>query len=171
METLACDQPLIRIPLRVPCGEQPIIDPRDVILGDGDILFIESREREFFVTGGLLQGGMFPLPRDYDLDILEAIALATGSSLGPTGTNGAVANFQFRPGAIIPPSRVIVVRRLEDGQQIKIHVDLRIAVNNPRERLVIQPRDLLLLKYRPCELMGNLALNIVNFTFIIPNGQ
>ena len=42
----------------------------------GDIVFIETREREVYYTGGVLQGREIPLPRDYDLDVLAAISLA-----------------------------------------------------------------------------------------------
>ena len=171
LQSLAGNNPLLRIPLRCLDHEQPSIDPADVILDEGDIVFIESREHEFFVTGGLLTGGMFPLPRDIDLDIFGAIALASGNATGPAGVNAAATNFNNRPGNIVPPTRVIIIRSLPDGQQIKIHVDLRVAVNNPRERLVIQPRDVVLLKYRPSELLGNLALNLVSLNYFIPNGQ
>jgi Polysaccharide biosynthesis/export protein len=171
MRSLAADSPLIRIPLRVPEGEQPVIDPMDVILQEGDIVFTESRDHEFFVTGGLLTGGVFPLPRDHDVDIFGAIAMASGNAIGPAGINASATNFRAGPGNIVPPTRVLIIRMLDDGQQIKIHVDLRIAANNPRERIVIQPRDVVLLKYRPQELLSNIALNIVSLTYIIPNGQ
>ncbi|MCA9067664.1 MAG: hypothetical protein KDA84_01990, partial [Planctomycetaceae bacterium] len=48
---------IIRIPMRVYPGEHlPFAEP-DIILQDGDIVFVESRETEFFFTGGLLGGG------------------------------------------------------------------------------------------------------------------
>ncbi|MEZ6091317.1 MAG: polysaccharide biosynthesis/export family protein [Pirellulaceae bacterium] len=68
------DQSAIRIPLRLPPGVVPNIQPQDVLLKDGDIVYIESRDREVFYTGGLLPGGEHPLPRDYDLDVLGAMA-------------------------------------------------------------------------------------------------
>ncbi len=78
------DPSILRIPLRVKPGVVPNISEADVTLGDGDIVYIESRETEVFYTGGLLRGGEFPLPRDYDLDVLGAIAIA-GSSIGSDG--------------------------------------------------------------------------------------
>ncbi len=61
------------------CGSQTSRED-DVRLKDGDIVYIESRETEVFYTGGLLQGGEFPLPRDYDLDVLGAMALPARAS-------------------------------------------------------------------------------------------
>lgn len=170
VQTMAGAAPLLRIPLRVGPCEELEFGPQDVILEEGDILFIPSRETEYFLTGGLLQGGMYALPRDYDVDIFAAIAIANGNALGPAGINAPATNFNIKPGAVIPPSRAIVVRTI-GSQQIKIDVDLKRALDDPKERLVIQPRDLILLKYRPAEFMGNLGLNIVTFNFSIPNGD
>ena len=48
-------------------------------------MLIEGREREVFYTGGLLPGGEWPLPRDYDLDVLGAIAMAGQGAGGQPG--------------------------------------------------------------------------------------
>ncbi len=70
------DPTVLRIPLRLPAGVLPSIRPQDVILEEGDIVLIETRDTEFFYTGGLLPAGQWPIPRDYDLDALGAMALA-----------------------------------------------------------------------------------------------
>ncbi len=57
-------------------GVTPSFRPEDIILEEGDVVYIESRDAEVFYTGGLLPGGEFPIPRDYDLDVLGAMALA-----------------------------------------------------------------------------------------------
>lgn len=154
----------VRIPLRAVPGEPLPFNPEDVILHDGDIVYVETRQTEFFYTGGLLPGGQIPLPRDYDIDVLGAISLANGAVAGPHGYNGA-NQLQFRsgPGNIIPPSRVIIVRTLPDGDQIKIRVDINVAVNNPKERIRILPGDVVMLNYKPHEVVGNTLLNLVNF--------
>ncbi len=72
------DPTAIRIPMRLPAGVLPSVAPEDVILEDGDIVMVESRDNEFFYTGGLLPPGQWALPRDYDLDVLGAMALAGG---------------------------------------------------------------------------------------------
>ena len=61
------DPSILRIPLRLKPGVVPDITEEQVTLQDGDIVYIESRETEVYYTGGLLNGGEFPLPRDYDL--------------------------------------------------------------------------------------------------------
>jgi len=154
----------VRIPLRVCPGQQLPFAPADVVLHDGDVVFIESREVEYFTTGGLISGGKFPLPRDHDTDILEAIAIANSSVNGPTG-NSTATNFRSGPGNIVAATDVVIVRQLPSGEQIKILVDLRIAVNDPNERISVLPRDLILLRYKPTELLSNIALNFINFNY------
>ncbi len=81
------DPTVLKIPLRLPPGVLPSIRPDDVLLEDGDIVLIETRDTEFFYTGGLLPGGQFPLPRDYDLDVLGAMAMA-GYGIGRSSGRG-----------------------------------------------------------------------------------
>jgi hypothetical protein len=155
---------IVRIPLRLPPGEPIPFTEADVVLSDGDIVYIETRQTEFFYTGGLLPGGQIPLPRDYDLDVIGAIALANGSVAGPAGQNAAtVLNVRSGPGNIVPPTRVIILRTLPDGEQIKIRCDLDVAVNNPKERIRILPGDVVMLNYKPHEITQNTLLNLINF--------
>lgn len=163
------DAKFIRIPLRTKPGEPLPFGPEDVILYDGDIVFIEERETEYFYCGGLLTGGKIPLPRDEDLDVLGAVSLANGALGGPAGANAAATNFRSGPGNIIPPSRVIIVRTMPGNQQIKMHVNLNEALDNPRERIIIRPGDVVMLQYTPAELLGNVVLNFVNVGYNIPN--
>ena len=66
----------VRIPLTVPDGEPLMFGRNDVLLEDGDIILVESREQDHFFTGGLLGGGQYALPRNQDLDVLDAVLLA-----------------------------------------------------------------------------------------------
>ncbi len=144
---------IIKIPVRLKPGEQPNIRPEDVLLQDGDILFIESRETEIFYTGGLLGGGQFTLPRDYDLDVLGAIAIAQGANQqrdarqigGVSAINGDVT---------ISASNVIILRQLPDCSQVAIKVDLYRALEDPSQRVVIQPGDIVMLRYTKLEAVG-----------------
>jgi hypothetical protein len=43
------------------------------------------------------------------------------------------------------PSLVSVIRRTPNGGQVAIRVDLNRALRDPRERILIQPRDVILL--------------------------
>jgi len=145
---------IIKIPVRLKPGQQPHISPEDVILQEGDIVFIETRETEIFYTGGLLGGGQYTLPRDYDLDVLGAIAIAQGANQqqqagrqlgGVSAINGDVT---------ISASNVIILRQLPHGQQVSIKVDLYKAISDPAERIIIQPGDIVMLRYKPLEAVG-----------------
>jgi hypothetical protein len=147
--------------LRVKPGVVPNIRPEDVRLTDGDIVYIESRETEVFYAGGLLRGGEYPLPRDYDLDVLGAIALA-GSAVG-----GSAAQFGFSGGRGadgVPPGLLYVLRRTPDGGQVAIEVDLTDALNDPRKRPLVQAGDTLILQYKCEEQMINYGVTTF-FTF------
>ncbi len=146
------DPSVLRIPLRLPPGETPDFAPEDVILRDGDIVYVASRETEVFYTGGLLPGGQFPLPRDYDLDVMAAVAVAgTGLSANPSG--GFIGGLG---GA--NPTQLYVIRRAPCGTPLTISVDLNRAIFDPRERLIVQPGDTLILRHSPVEESANFSL-------------
>lgn len=149
------DPTILRIPLRLPPGVLPSIRPEDVILQDGDIVLIESRDTEFFYTGGLLPGGQWPIPRDYDLDALGAMAIAGAgvSSIQRTGGGGLIGSAQ-----VVPPGRLYILRKTPCKGQIAIEVDLAKAVNDPRMRPIVQPGDTLILQYKPCEEVINFGI-------------
>lgn len=148
------DTQVTRIPVRLHAGEMPQFNEQDIILQDGDIVFIESRDTEIFYTGGLLGGGQFSLPRDYDLDVLGAISIATANQ----GTNSG-AGFGNRIGGVastnqdisVGASDVVVLRQLPDGNQIPIKVDLNKALRDPKHRIRIEPGDYIVLQYKPLE--------------------
>ena len=141
---------VIRIPIRLGPGETADIRPEDVVLYDGDIVFIESRDTEVFYTGGLLGGGQYTIPRDYDLDILQALSLA--QSRGANGASRAVGGVSaLNNDVAISPSTCIVLRKLPDGGEIPVKIDLYRARTDLSERIVIQPGDYILLQYTPLE--------------------
>lgn len=157
----------IRIPLRAdPCETLPFA-PADILLHSGDVIYLEPRDKEVFYTGGLLPGGEVPLPRDRDIDILEAIAIANGSLGGPGGVSSAVFRAGAGPGNVIPPTRAVIIRKLPGGGQVLIRVDLNDARHDPRERVVIQPGDFVMMHYKPHEIAGNVVLNFFNFSYIV----
>lgn len=147
------DPSIMRIPLRLPPGVTPNISPSDVTLEDGDIVYIEARETEFFYTGGMLPGGEFLLPRDYDLDVLGAIAIA-GGTIGGMGGQGGQGGMGGRMGGggiqPVPPGMLYVLRQTRCNGQVAIEVDLAKAINDPRQRPLVQPGDILILQYK-CE--------------------
>ncbi|TWT92484.1 polysaccharide biosynthesis/export family protein [Neorhodopirellula pilleata] len=152
-----CNPGVIRIPLAgCPCDGIPF-SPEDVILGEGDVVFI-PRRNEYFITGGLLPGARIPLPRDQDIDVMEAIAMATGSPGGPLGLSGAaIAN--GTPGYVREATQVMVLRTLKDGRQINIRCDLDRAITDKKQRIRILPDDVVMLHQKPGVAFFNTFLN------------
>jgi protein involved in polysaccharide export with SLBB domain len=171
-EQVICQLPAhleaIRLPLKL-CPDQPIpFTPEDVLLQDGDVVYIQPRRDEYFYTGGLLSGGQIPMPRDEDLDVLEAVSLASGSIGGLGGTSSvAVLRAGAGVGNIIPPTRVLILRKLPNGEQLPIRVDLAKAMVDPTERIKIHAGDFIMLYYKPSEITGNAVLNFFNFNVSI----
>ncbi|MEX0724953.1 MAG: polysaccharide biosynthesis/export family protein, partial [Planctomycetaceae bacterium] len=143
----------IKIPVRLAEGEQIHFSPQDILLQDGDVVFIESRETEIFYTGGLLGGGQYSLPRDYDLDILGALSIAQSQGGGGQGRSSGGSS-ALNQDVTISASRVVILRNLENGDQVPIEINLYEALRNPHERILIRPGDYILLQYTPLEAVG-----------------
>lgn len=166
---------VIRIPMRTEPGTPAIqLTEEDIILTTGDVLFIESRDRDVFYTGGVLQGREIPLPRDYDLDVLAAMALAGGSNAAGLGTGtlarsgaGIGGGGNLGSSSIIPPTQIIVLRKLPNGGSIPIKISLNRALADTSQRILIQPGDYILLQYTPLELAGNVLLSTFTFNYFI----
>jgi protein involved in polysaccharide export with SLBB domain len=162
---------IIRIPLRAEPG-RPLtqLTEDDIILNTGDIVFIETREREVFYTGGVLQGREIPLPRDYDLDVLAAISLA-GGTVSAGATQGSLANNgQFGGGGMrsaLPPTQIVVLRKLSNGSTIPIKINLNRALVDSSQRILVQPGDYVMLQYTPAELVANMILGSISFQYFI----
>ncbi len=138
---------IVRIPLRVGACEPLPFRPEDVVLHSGDVIFIEARNTEVFYAGGLLPAGEYPLPRDYDLDVVEAIA-----SIGGILVSGGIATSNL-DGRVVAagignpsPKLLTVLRRVPGRGQVPIRVDLNKALRDPRESLIIEPGDILILQ-------------------------
>ena len=151
---------VVRIPIRGDVGSFPQLSEDDITLEDGDVVFIKGRQRDVFYTGGLLEGGRFPLPRDYDIDVLEAMAMAGGSVSASAGSSGTGAFSGL--GNIMPATQVTVLRKC-GCEQVAIDVDLRYALAEPCERVIVQPGDLIILEYRKNELFTNSFVSIFQF--------
>ncbi len=97
-----------------------------------------------------LPTGTHILPRDRDLDVLEAVAAVHGPLFnGAFGTNNLSGSL-IQPGIGNPsPALLTVLRRTPNGGQVPIVVDLRAAVCDPRERILVKPGDLLVLQEFP----------------------
>ena len=150
------DPSILRIPMRIPVGVVPAFRTEDIILEEGDVVYIESREAEVFYTGGLLPGGEFLVPRDYDLDVLGALGLA-GQGVGSRQAGGGGGGFGIQQ-YTIPPSELFILRKTPCNGQITILVDLTKAAQDPRERPLVLPGDTLILRYKSCEEAVNFGM-------------
>jgi protein involved in polysaccharide export with SLBB domain len=138
---------VIRIPLVTPGGAPPAISPEDVLLRNGDIVVIRTRLPEFYYTGGLLPSAEQPLPIDYDLTVIEAVLRSRGLLLSGGQSSANFGGVVTGSGLGVPsPSQVAVLRKTPNGQQIMIRVDLNEAVIDPRQNLLVQADDVLILQ-------------------------
>ncbi len=156
---------VVRIPLTGCPGEALPFTASDVVLEDGDVVFLPRRE-EYFYIGGLVDGAKIPMPRDEDIDVIEAIALANGSVGGPLGQSGSALQ-GGTPGYAVRPTRVIILREMPDGRQLPIRVDLARAMVDQKERILIQPNDVVMLQFKPGQAVFNGIINTFNFSVLV----
>jgi protein involved in polysaccharide export with SLBB domain len=158
---------IIHIPVRYR-GELPNIPEEDILLQTGDIVTVRSRKPEFFYTGGLLPAFEHPLPSDYDLGVVEAVLKSSGPLI-----NGGI-NSSNLSGAIVgtgignpSPSLLSVLRRTPNGGQVTIRVDLNEALRDPRENILIQAGDVLILQETPQESVARYITQTVQANFFV----
>jgi protein involved in polysaccharide export with SLBB domain len=164
---------IVRIPLRLGPGERPCFDPRDTVLQTGDVVFLEARDYDHFYTGGLLPPGQFVLPRDYDLDVIEAIAQVHGPLISGGLAVSNLSGSLIAPGIGGPsPSLLTILRRTAGGGQVPIRVDLNRALREPRERILVQAGDVLILQETPGEAFARYFTQnfFINGVFKLFNG-
>jgi hypothetical protein len=90
---------------------------------------------------------------------------------GPIGGNQNQNQFTGgNLGGIFPASEVIVVRNTPCGQAFPIRVNINKALTDKRERILIQPGDVVIMQYTPAEKVGNALLSMINFQFLFNNG-
>jgi protein involved in polysaccharide export with SLBB domain len=155
----------IRIPLRVRPDQPITFTEADITLQDGDTVSIEARDTEVYYTAGLLGSAQIPLPRDYDLRVIEAIAQVRGPLINGSFSQNAFVAQAVASGIGSPnASLVTVVRRLPNNQQILIRVDLNEAFRDMRENIIIQPGDIVVMQERPSEAVTRYMTQQFRFT-------
>jgi protein involved in polysaccharide export with SLBB domain len=156
----------IRVPLRMRPNERLPFSPEDIVLRSGDIIFIESRDTEIYYTGGLLPVAELPLPRDYDLDVMEAVTQCRGPLFnGGVNFNNFVGNITTTGVGAPSPSVVTVIRKTPNCGQITIRVDLNRCAQDPRERILVQPGDFLILQETPGESFTRFVYQKISINF------
>jgi protein involved in polysaccharide export with SLBB domain len=158
---------IIHIPMRYR-GQLPSVNPKDVILEKGDIVTVRSRQPEFFYTGGLLPSFEHPLPNDYDLPVVEAVLKCAGPLI-----NGGI-NSSNLSGAIVgtgignpSPSLLSILRRTPNGGQVTIRVDLNEALRDPRENILVEAGDVLILQETPQESVARYITQTFQANFFV----
>jgi hypothetical protein len=155
-----------RIPLRLYPGEAPPFGPQDIELHTGDILFIEARDTEVFYAGGLLPSGEYALPRDYDLDVVEAVMQIAGPIVNGGINSNNLSGSIVAPGMGSPsPKLVTVVRRTPDNRHVPIRVDLHMALRDPRENLILQSGDVVILQETRSQALARYFIQVTRFGF------
>jgi hypothetical protein len=158
---------VVRIPTRIVPGQPLPFQPEDVILEDGDVVFLEARAAELFYTGGLLPAGEHILPRDYDLDVVEAVTRVQGSLLNGAFAGNNLSGVLVQPGLGNPsPSLLTVLRRTPGGGQVPIRVDLNTAMRDTRERIPVRPGDVLILQETPDEAIVRYFTQVFSFSYV-----
>ena len=61
---------------------------------------------------------------------------------------------------------MFVLRELPCGDQITLKIDLDRALQNPQERILIKPNDVIVLKYKFREEVGNVILGLLQFNIL-----
>jgi hypothetical protein len=136
--------------------DQPInITPEDITLNEGDIIRIPNRNTELYLVGGVINPRQVALPRDYDLDVVQAIIVGNGPIISGAFQNNQFQGNQVNAGIGQPsPALVNVLRQLPDGQQLNIRVDLDRALKDPRENILILANDRIIMQEKPAEAMA-----------------
>ena len=157
---------VVRIPLRTKPHEPIQFGPEDIVLNNGDILVVRGRDPEFYYTGGILPSTEIPLPNDYDLTVVEAIMKARGPI-----NNGGINSGNFN-GALIgagignpSPSLLTVLRKTPLNGQVAIRVDLTEALRDPRENILVQADDVLLLQETHNEAFARYLSQVLQLNF------
>jgi hypothetical protein len=68
------------------------------------------------------------------------------------------------------PSEAIIVRELPCGNSITMKIDLNRALENPSERVLIQPGDVVMVRYTLCEEVSNVLLNAFQINYLLGRG-
>ncbi len=138
---------VIRVPLRQRCGQPADIRPEDITLQDGDIVTLRARLRERYYTGGLMPTSEVGLPANYDLTVIEAVIRARGPIInGGINSSNLNGNIVGSGTGNPSPSQLSVLRQLPGGQQINIQINLNEALRDPRQNILVQADDILLLQ-------------------------
>ena len=151
------------IPLRRKPDESLNIREEDVTLNDGDIVVVSVRKPEYFYAAGLLRNQQVPMPLDKDLTASQAVMLSGGPLInGGFGGGNFQGNIISNQLSSTNPSLLTILRRGPNERTIPIRVDLNEALRDPREDILIQDGDTLVLQQTTGEAFGRYFFDRLN---------
>jgi protein involved in polysaccharide export with SLBB domain len=157
---------IVKIPMRIREGEPLPFAPKDVILNDGDIMIVRAQQPQFFYTGGLLPSQEHPLPNDYDLTVVDAVLKSQGPLLNGALNSSNISGAVISTGLGNPsPSLLSVLRQTPSGGQVNIKVDLNKAVRDPRENILVQAGDVLIMQETQDEAVTRYLTQVFQINF------
>jgi protein involved in polysaccharide export with SLBB domain len=146
----AADEPgtIIHVPLRLRPGQSPPFEDKDIVLDNGDVVYVELRQPEYYSTAGLLGTGQYQLPLDHDLDVIEAI-----SHVDSRGAYGGSCGKEFGPPINFFKSgfEFDVLRTISNSQKLLIKIDIEETLTDPKQRLVLLPGDIVVAREKCAE--------------------
>lgn len=101
-----------------------IARPDQLVLTNGDVISVEeTKKQSLYVTGSVKKPGEFPMPKDREIHLLEAIGMAGGVN------------------TLSEPTTALLTRRLANREPVVLSVDLRSAAGNPKENIRLMAGD------------------------------
>jgi polysaccharide export outer membrane protein len=143
-QTLGAAQPqTVRVDL---AGAAPTL--ADYRLGDRDMVMAPPREKEvIFVTGLVTKPGQFDLPAKQDVRLLDAVAMAGGTSV-------PVAD------------KVLIIRRTAGRPEpVPIEASLSAAKRNGRENLLLGAGDVVSIEQTPATAVVDTFIKLFRISF------
>ncbi|TMQ34202.1 MAG: hypothetical protein E6K70_08895 [Planctomycetota bacterium] len=107
------------------------------------------------------------MPRDFDLNIIQAVTRVRGPLINGAFSQSNLSGFIIPRGIGNPsPSLLTVLRPMPGGGQVAIRVDLNRALRDPRENILVQNRDVLVLQETPGEALTRYFTQQFQFSFV-----
>jgi polysaccharide export outer membrane protein len=124
----------------------------DLRLGDGDVVHVFPRPERMIYVGGLVRDpGEFAIPRNRDLDLLQAVQMA-GDKSSPVA------------------DKVLVIRRVP-GRPEPVVIEARLsgAKRNGRENIRLAAGDVVSIEQTPATVVVDTLMSFVRVSFGVAN--
>src|SRR5207244_3168342 len=107
-------------------------------------------------------------PPNYDITVVDAVLRSGGTLLAGGLSSRNFTGTAVQAGIGNPsPSLLAVLRRTPNGGQVTIRVDLNEAVRDPRQNILLQGGDVLILQETPDEAITRYFTNITRLNLFL----